>query len=191
MTKVYLPPEKPTATEVYDRYDAVTIGFHWITALLVFALFGSAMLWTYAPRDWGLRSLQSVHISLGIALAAVIVMRLVWRLVAARRLPDEGPVATRVASKLMHAALYVLLIAQVVLGFGMQWLEGHGLSFFGLFTIPSPLDADRSLSRTMEGLHNVAAWTMMYLVGGHAAAALVHRYVLRDGVLRRMLPAAG
>lgn len=191
MTKVYLPPETPAAPTAHDRYDAVTIGFHWITALLVFALFGSAMLWTYAPRDWWLRSLQGVHVSLGIALAAMIVLRLLWRWFAARRLPDEGPAATRIASKIMHWALYGLLLAQVALGFGMQWLEGHGLSFFGLFTLDSPLVEDKELSKTLEGVHNIVAWTMMYLVGGHALAALVHRYVFRDGVLRRMLPVAG
>jgi cytochrome b561 len=32
---------------------------------------------------------------------------------------------------------------------------------------------------------------LMYLVGAHAFAALVHRYVFKDGVLKRMLPVAG
>jgi cytochrome b561 len=30
----------------------------------------------------------------------------------------------------------------------------------------------------------------LILAGLHAAAALVHHYILRDGVLRRMLPSA-
>jgi cytochrome b561 len=191
MTKVYLPAATPEPAPIHDRYDGVTIGFHWITALLVFALFGSAMLWQYAPRDWGMRSLQSVHISLGMALAAVIVLRLLWRLFMARWLPAEGNAATRLLSTLMHVALYVLLVLQVGLGFGLEWLNGQGLSFFGLFTIDSPLAQNRDLGRTLESAHNVVAWTMMYLVGGHAGAALLHRYVFKDGVLKRMLPAAG
>ena len=191
MTDVHLSPKTPATAAVHDRYDAVTIGFHWITALLVLALFGSAMLWSYAPRDWGLRPLQGVHISLGIALAAVVVLRLLWRWLAARRLRDEGPVAVLMASRLMHAALYLLLLAQVALGFGIQWLEGHGLSFFGLFSIDSPLVEDRSLSQAFEKAHNFVAWTMLYLVGGHALAALVHRYLFGDGVLKRMLPLGG
>lgn len=32
------------------------------------------------------------------------------------------------------------------------------------------------------------AWTILVLAGLHAAAALFHHYVLKDDVLRRMLP---
>jgi cytochrome b561 len=40
-------------------------------------------------------------------------------------------------------------------------------------------------------VHNWTAWALVILAGGHAAAALFHRYVLKDRVLRRMLPIAG
>jgi cytochrome b561 len=191
MTSVYLPPIATPAPARSDRYDAVTIAFHWATAALVLVLFGSALLWQYAPRDWGMRSLQDIHVSLGIALAAVLVGRLLWRIFASRRLPAEGTTLTKLLSRIVHIALYALLAIQVALGFGIQWFGGEALSFFGLFSIGSPFGGDRSLSHQAETLHNITAWTTIYLVAGHAAAALIHRYVLKDGVLKRMLPIAG
>ena len=40
----------------------------------------------------------------------------------------------------------------------------------------------------MNGWHELAANTIVILAAIHAAAALVHHYLWRDGVLRRMLP---
>ena len=173
----------------HHRYDAVTVAFHWLTALLVFALFGTAMAWTYLPRDLGLRWLSGVHVSLGVALAGIVIARLAWRLTAGRRIDHEsGNPWADLAARAMHLALYGLLIVQVALGFGLEWFGGNVLSFFGLFDIPSPFAASRALSEQLEGLHGAIAWTMMALVGGHALAALWHRYVIRDGVVGRMVP---
>ncbi|MEQ1900519.1 MAG: cytochrome b [Devosia sp.] len=180
-----------TAISATDRYDRTTIGFHWLTAALVLVLFGSSLLWNYAPRSWGLRWLEGTHVSLGIALAAVLVARLIWRLVAGRKLETAVGGVAALASRAVHGLLYVLLAAQVALGFGLRWLQGETFSFFGLFSIPSLFDSNRELAHQFEQLHNLTAWAMIYLVAGHAAAALIHRYLLRDGVLQRMLPMAG
>lgn len=182
------PTELTASPPPAQRYDGATIAFHWLTAVLVLVLFGSAMAWTYLPRDLGLRWLQGFHVSLGIALAATLVARLVWRATAGRRLPEVGTRVTRLLSKVMHWALYALLAVQVVLGFGIEWFGGSALSFFGLFEIGSPFAGNRDISHQVENLHGIVAWTIMVLVGGHSFAALAHRYLGSDGVLGRMLP---
>jgi cytochrome b561 len=179
-----------TSTQ-HDRYDAVTIGFHWVTALFVVAMFATGALREYAPRAWHLFWIEGIHISIGIAFAAVLIGRLVWRLIGGRRLAAAATDVTGRLSKLVHWLLYLLLAAQVALGFSLRWLQGEDFSFFGLFSIPSLLARDRALAHTIEDWHNWSAWALVILAGGHAAAALFHRYVLRDGVLRRMLPLAG
>lgn len=179
-----------TAPINHDRYDAVTISFHWLTAALVVTLFGTAWLWNNTPRDWHLHSLEGVHISLGIALAAVLVGRLAWRAIAGRKLPAATDFTGRL-SRAVHWALYGLLAVQVGLGFMLRWMQGEDFSFFGLVSIPQLFTPDRAFSHQIEGLHNIAAWALLAVAGGHALAALIHRYVLKDGVLRRMLPIAG
>ena len=179
---------KPQQTEHYDR---VTIAFHWLTALLVIVLFAMPLLWKFAPREWHLRWLEGVHVSLGIALAAVLIGRLLWRLVAGRRLAAAGDAVTGPLSRIVHAGLYALLAVQVGLGFAVRWLQGEEFSFFGLFSIPSLFASNRELAEELVDVHNLAGWALIVVAGGHAAAALYHQYVLKDRVLQRMLPSRG
>jgi len=178
-----------SADLAHERYDRITIAFHWLTAVLVLTLFSTAFAWNYLPREWHLRSLEDVHVSLGIALAASLIGRLVWRLTAVRKLGAVGNAITAPLSRLVHGALYLLLTVQVGLGFSLRWFQGEEFSFFGLFSVPSLFfTPDRAFAHQLEELHNLAGWTLIYLAGAHALAALFHRYVLRDNVLRRMLP---
>ncbi|MEO8683800.1 MAG: cytochrome b/b6 domain-containing protein [Devosia sp.] len=179
---------EPAPTDA-RHYDSTSIALHWLTALLVILLFGTAIVWQRAPRNlnWG-DPLQSLHISLGIVLAAVLVARLAWRLSAGRKLPAAERGIMQVLAQLVHVLLYVLLAAQVGLGFLLRWVQGEEFAFFGLFSIPALISANRGLERTVENLHNISAWAIIYLAGAHAAAALFHHYWRHDGVLARMLP---
>ena len=53
--------------------------------------------------------LQSVHVSLGMCLAVVLALRIIWRVGPGRRLPPAASGIAEVATKLVHYALYVLL----------------------------------------------------------------------------------
>lgn len=171
------------------HYDGVTIAFHWATVVLVLILFGSAVTWQWAPRDLGWRRpLESLHVSMGILLAAVFIGRAVWRAAAGRRLPPADHGIRQVAAQIVHGLLYLLLALQVCLGFGLRWVQGETFSFFGLFSIPPLVGANDALERPIENFHNLTAWAIIYLAAGHAIAALAHRYWLKDGVLQRMLP---
>jgi cytochrome b561 len=48
--------------------------------------------------------------------------------------------------------------------------------------------ADWPYRQLAATVHENAAWAILGLVGLHALAALHHHVMLRDGVLRRMLP---
>lgn len=175
------------ATSTDDRYDTATIVFHWLTALLVVALFVTSLIWKYGPRGGSREELQALHISMGIGLAAVMILRLVWRAFAGRRLAASGNAVTAPLSRLVHWALYGLLVLQVGLGFVLRWYQGEDFSFFGLFDIPQMLSPNRGLEHRIEDLHNIVAWALICLAGGHALMALAHRYVFKDDVLKRML----
>jgi cytochrome b561 len=173
-----------------ERYDRLTRSFHWLTVALVIFLFASAQIWDILEKGTPLRKgLQSVHISLGIALAALIVARIAWRLFGGNRLPVITSRTTHLLATLAHLGLYALLLAQVVLGFGFRWAQDEPFSFFGLFSVPAPFIIDHELSNTLGDLHETVAWAIIILSGLHACIALGHHYLLKDSTLRRMLPA--
>lgn len=169
-------------------YDGLAMSLHWITALLVVTQFALAEIWGFLPRGTPLRhGMQSIHISLGLMLAAVFLVRLVWRNSGARRMAPLVGGIQHVAALAMHYGLYGLLAIQIVLGFLFRWAEGP-VGFFGLFGIPSPLVIGKVQHHEIAYLHDKVAWIIIILAGGHAAIALAHRYILHDQVLQRMLP---
>lgn len=180
-------PDLHSATRPIAQYDGPTIALHWATAGLVLLQFALAELWGFFPRPIH-HSMIVLHMSFGLMLTAVIILRIFWRLSFGRPLPPAGyGVLDRVA-KAMHHALYVLVGAEVLLGFATRWTDNQPLSFFGLL-IPSPLGTfSHATGRFVDQIHDYNAWLIIILVAVHAGAALFHHYVLKDDVLRRMLP---
>ena len=171
-------------------YDGVAITLHWATALLVVVQFLNAKTWDWFPRETR-ESVESLHISLGVLLSAVIVARLAWRWIPGRQVSSVQVGWVRIASKGMHYLIYALLVAQAVTGFAFRWAQGHPAGFFGLFAIPGPFgELARPVRRQLHELHEWIAWAIIVLALLHALAALYHHYVLKDGVLGRMLPLA-
>lgn len=170
------------------RYDGAALSLHWLTAILVVTLFALAEIWGFLPRGPLRHSLQHIHISLGIALFVVVVLRLIWRGTLSRRVPpaDRGAIAG--AAHAAHYGLYLLLILMIVSGPLKQWSEGHSLSFFSLLSVPAPVDVPKTWHKPASLIHFWAAWALIVIAGLHAAAALFHQYVLKDGLLLRMMP---
>jgi cytochrome b561 len=169
------------------NYDNVAIALHWMTALLVLANFVLAETWDYFAKPTQ-QSMQSLHVSFGVLLAAAIVVRLMWRLIPGHQVSSLETGWVGRASKGAHYLLYALLITAVVLGFLLQWSRGHPVSFFGL-DIPGPYGQQpRPVRHQIQELHNYVAWTIVIVAALHAAAALYHHYVLKDRILMRMLP---
>ena len=184
-----------TATRIAagdDRtnYDDVAVGLHWATAVLVLVQFLFGVTWDYFP-DATTRQMQSLHISLGVLLTAVIVARIIWRLMPGHARPAIVSGWVKFASKSVHYLLYALLVVQAALGFGWRWAQGHDVGFFGLFGIPGPYGKlERPTRHLIAESHEYIAWGIAIIALGHALAALYHHYKLHDRVLARMLPAA-
>jgi len=163
---------------------------HWLVFLLVALLYGITYAEDLFPRgnpgrDW----VWWLHISFGLLLAAVIVLRIATRMRLGT--PDAvgsiTPLEQHVAH-ITHLLLYVLILAAVILGIVLAFYRGNALSFFGLFTIPSPIAPDRETARSIQELHELGATALVILASFHALAALWHHFVRRDEVLARMLP---
>ncbi|HEV2268543.1 MAG TPA: cytochrome b/b6 domain-containing protein [Steroidobacteraceae bacterium] len=174
------------AVEPAVRYDGVSILLHWLTAALV------AILWTlgqtidFFPKGAPKIDARSVHISLGVTLGIILLVRMLWRAHAGRRLPLANSGWLGVTAKVVHYGLYILVGVTVVLGICNAWQRGDVL--FNVYTIPKLVPGDLALKRTIESLHGDFADVVLIIAGLHAAAALAHHHLLRDRVLRRMLP---
>jgi cytochrome b561 len=169
------------------RYDGNTVLLHWLSATLVVALWLSGQLIDSFGRGTPAMYMRSLHITMGVTLAVVLSVRVIWRLASGRSLPNADPALLHVIARITHYGLYLVAGTTVLLGLLTAWMRGD--TIWGLFTVPAydPANA-KSLGHEMLGYHSLLANLILILAGLHAAAALFHHFKLRDGVLLRMLP---
>jgi cytochrome b561 len=178
------PPTQPAATQDL-RYDTVTIGLHWATAVLVVLLWTIGKTIDFAPSGALRTDYRSLHMLLGVTLLGVFIVRVIWRVSRGRSLPGVGGTLIEATARLTHWALYALILTTLALGLANVWARGD--TIFNLFTVPAFDPGNHALRSLIGDWHALAADAILILAGLHAAAALFHRYILRDGVLRRML----
>ncbi|HEY8333188.1 MAG TPA: cytochrome b [Tardiphaga sp.] len=173
-----------------DGYGAIARAFHWLTVVLVLLAWTLGTFGDVFPKGAARTAGLMVHISAGLTILAVLLARLLWRLVDRPPAPEPtrlGLWADR-AGRLAHIALYALLFAIPVSGIVVQFARGNALPLFGLFEIASPWLADRASARAVKEVHELLANALGVLAALHAIAALYHHWVLRDRTLLRMLP---
>jgi cytochrome b561 len=169
-----------------QRYDRLTIIFHWATAILVIAQWLGAQTIDWFPKGALRVDAKSMHITGGVILASILAARVIWRLTYGRRLAAADRGLLQVLAKGTHWVLYTLLAVMVVAGVTIVVVEGE--SIFNLFNIPGAASDNHDLGDRLESFHGTIGWIILAVAGVHASAALVHRYVWHDGVLGRMLP---
>lgn len=171
------------------RYGAVAQVFHWLTAILVVAAYfmgpgGSEQRVYSSAADFT----RQTHETLGVTVFALVLARLLWRWVDSA--PDDPPMPPwmRYSAKLVHVALYILLITIPLSAIVGAWLEGHPLTLWGLGNVGPMLPPLRDVGLSVAALHVTLGNIVLWVAGLHAVAALFHHFFLRDHVLRSMVP---
>lgn len=172
-----------------QAYGVISIGLHWLMALLVIGLFLLGIYMTdldyYHP--W-YQSAPDIHRSVGIITLVLLLLRLLWRLVTVQ--PEPVGKDSRLLQRLaawVHWSFYLLLIAIPVSGYLISTADGRGIDLFGWFTVPALLPPIANLEDSAGEVHWLLALFTMILVGVHSLAALKHHFIDRDTTLMRML----
>lgn len=172
-----------------SRYGAMQIGLHWLMLLLIAAVYACIELHDFYPKGSDTReALKQWHFMLGMS-----VFLLAWLRVALRVITPVQPIVSAskpwedVLAKVVHLALYVLMLGVPLLGWLTLSAGGKPIPFFGL-QLPALVGENRELAKVFKEIHEVLGIAGYFLIGFHAAAALFHHYVKRDNTMLRMLP---
>ncbi len=150
-------------------YSGLQIGLHWLIAILIVTAWftGEGAEEAMEVVEEGGAAGFVPHVAIGLAILALVVVRVLVRLGrGAPAAPGEPGSLSVMAADWGHRLIYLLMIA-VPLG-------GISVFFLGL---------------DVGEVHGLAANLLMLVVLGHALMALYHQYVLKDGLLRRMMKA--
>lgn len=162
---------------------------HWLSLLAILAVAVMGLLMTELPRGTPLRTfLYATHKSLGIAVLALGLLRLLCRIATTAPAPAHGPVWQQRLASANHALLYVLLLAMPLSGWLLNSSAGQPLKWFGLFPLPALTGKNADLKVWADTTHTWLFWTLAVLAGLHLLAALHHHWIRKDGLLGRMRP---
>ena len=180
-------PARSTAT----RWGAVTRLFHWGMLLLFIGIISIGFYMTDLPLGPRKLKIYALHKSIGLTLLALASLRLVWRLGERRPALPPMPFWQERAAAATHVLLYVLMFAIPLSGWLYNSAAGFPLQWFHLVYLPALIAADPGLKGLAKEAHETGAVTLIAVVVLHAAAALKHHFIDRDGTLRAMLPWIG
>jgi cytochrome b561 len=180
--------------EAERSYSPIQRTLHWIIALGVIIMIPVGLYMVqrgaWSNFDALTNTLYSWHKLIGFCILWLVVLRIIVRLVRGAPPPEPLHPLQQFAASATHFGLYVLILVVPLLG----WV---GLSAYGAMgaalgiTLPQIIPKNEALSETILAYHGWAAILLGLLVLMHIGAALMHRFILKDGVFARMWPGAG
>ena len=176
------------SSSVVERYDPVAKTLHWGMAAAIMALWVVGHMIDALPKGSMRSEVIGLHKGIGVILLVLAVGRLAWRLARPQpALPANMPPMEQLLAKLGHVALYALMIAIPLDGILMSQSGGREVAVFGL-SLPVLVAKNDGLREIFKEGHEVLGWVLALVLAGHVAAALRHHLIVKDDVLRRMLP---
>jgi cytochrome b561 len=171
-----------------SQYDSTTKVFHWLVVALLLVQYLIGWLMPDIHRGMTPGAPMTFHVSFGIVILALILLRFAWRLT--HPVAPEGSLAPwqRLTSTAMHWALYALVLATTVTGWLFASFRGWSLSFFYLVPLPMLASDNAAAGKAIDGWHQAMEWTLLVFIGIHVAAAIAHVFIYRDRIMQRMLP---
>lgn len=134
-------------------------------------------------------ALLEIHESTGILLLVTVIGRIGWHFYSRRpRLPRSASLCAEIAARVVHRALYALMLAMPLTGWIMTSALGKPVVFFALVSLPHLMGKNTLVALDLRDAHATLGYILIALVGVHLAAGLGHHFVSRDDVLLRMMP---
>ena len=173
-------------------YSGLQKLIHWVMALFVLTLIPVGFIMVARGKatnfDATTNDLYTAHKTFGFVVLLLMVLRIVVRIMQGT--PAHEASLNRlqiIASKAVHELLYLMLLIVPMLGWlGVSAYGARGL--LGGFALPEILIKNEGLAKVLLAYHGYAALALVALLGAHIGAALLHRFILKDGVMKRMLP---
>lgn len=175
-------------------YGAFTKFFHWLIVIMFAWQYVSAAIMTRMSRGDSVIGLSQGnyydwHKSIGLVALAIAILRLANRYVG--RLPNWAPTLSKGEKRFIHRAEQVLYTAMFIMpisGYFYVMSGGYGVLFFGEWKLTNPIGKWETLKDITRWIHILSSYALLAGILGHVFVVLRHQLVLKDGLLKRMLP---
>jgi len=172
-----------------QQYGLVSKGLHWLSALVVFALFalGYWMVELDYYSEWYQRA-PHWHESVGLLLLIVTLFRLAWRTITTKpEAISSHSALEKKSSAIMTFALYFILLTVLVSGYLITSADGKAIAVFDWFNVSAFILIAENQEDLAGAIHYYIAYALIFMALIHALAALKHHFIDKDNTLKRMI----
>ena len=180
-------------------FGSVTKALHWTIAAFFLLSYCSAYysVWFTLNETVANDIAVQIHITSGILVAALILIRIYWRLTSTLPAPLPGRWYEHLMARVSHGALYVLMIIMPATGYLGTYRDAEylGITNFGDTSVFAWVAVTlattwEEFEGPMDFVHRdvLGSKLLWMLIVFHAGAALLHHFHRRDRTLVRMLP---
>ena len=170
------------------QYGPTAKVFHWLIVALLLVQYSIGWLMPDIHRGDKPGAAMTFHVSVGLTVLVLIVLRFAWRLGHPVSPESSLPPWQRLSSEAVHWLLYALVLATTFTGWLFASFRGWAMSYFFLAPMPMLASDNAAAGKAIDGLHQAMEWALLALIGIHVASALVHVFIYRDRIMQRMLP---
>lgn len=168
-----------------EKFHPAVKAMHGLMAVAMIAAIAIILYADQMPRGPEKFELYFWHKSLGLLLAALILVRLLIVMKIGKPAPlGEG--LKKTMASIGHGLLYLAMIVMPLSGLVMSYSGGHSIPFFGLFEIPGSEEKLETLGGIAHEAHEIAGNVLIALIVLHVVAALYHHFMLKDETMKRM-----
>lgn len=169
-----------------NHYGFIAIFFHWIMALLLIGLLILGLYMVALPISFEKLKLYGWHKEYGLLALALVILRLIWRLI--NILPRlDIPLWEKFAARSVHWLFYIFMFALPITGWLITSAAGLPASFFGLFVLPNLISPNEELRLLFQEIHEWLGYGLIAIIVLHVSAALKHHFINKDDILRRII----
>jgi cytochrome b561 len=179
-------PENIMAKQL--NYGPTAKIFHWLVVALLIVQFPLGWFMPHIHHGMKPGDAMTFHISFGITLLALIVLRFFWRTTHPVAPASSLPPWQQLVSEAVHWLLYTLVFATTMTGWIFASERGWSISLFFAAPLPALPIEGSLLARSIGNWHGTMEWALLLVIGAHVTAAMAHTFIFRDRIMQRMLP---
>jgi cytochrome b561 len=170
------------------HYGTTAKVFHWLVVALLIVQYPLGKFMPHIHRGMTPGDAMTFHISFGITILALMVLRLFWRINHPVAPARSLPAWQQLISEAVHWLLYVLVFSTTMTGWIFASERGWSILLFSAVPLPMLRTEGSPLANAIGKWHGTMEWALLLVIGAHVAAAMAHTFIFRDQIMQRMLP---
>ena len=172
-------------TNTISEYGFISKLFHWLTALLL--LVQIPLGFYLVDLDFGKTriNIENIHVIIGLSIFYLVISRLLNNFFnPTPKIITSSFFGQKFIAKLNHVLLYLSVLTITVSGILKKLFNGEKLNlFFKDIQIQDNFD----LADQFYDIHILANYILIGLISLHILAVIVHRYIFKENILKKML----